>query len=300
MWDSGSAFSAAFLSQIERVEGIVSLVAFDLAIETRRVSMDKFRGSQDDLMAIIASLGYMGEWSGDGAKVVFRSDDKAVLNWWPSTGTLSVQGPSVARDALKAHLQGALSDSAQPNSSPTPTIGPDPTAAAAVPAGLNTTEQDSKRVFVVYGHDETAKDQLELILRRLELEPFVLGNTAGGGLTIIEALEEEIVHRPEAQRFGIVLLTPDDLGFRRNEHPENAEPRARQNVVMEMGMLIAAFGRTRVAILKKGDVAVPSDASGIIYLAFERHVKETATSLCERLQDAGFELSSTAIVKAAS
>ncbi len=71
-------------------------------------------------------------------------------------------------------------------------------------------------------------------------------------------------------------------------------------MVLDLGMLIAAFGRTSVAILKNGDVSVPSGASGIIYLALEKHVMETATALCERLQGAGFELSPTAIVKTAS
>ena len=47
----------------------------------------------------------------------------------------------------------------------------------------------------------------------------------------------------------------------------HAQPRARQNVVLEMGMLIARLGRTNVAILKKGHVEVPSDAQGIVYLS---------------------------------
>jgi predicted nucleotide-binding protein len=47
-------------------------------------------------------------------------------------------------------------------------------------------------VFVVHGHDAVAREQLELILLKLGLDPFVLANTGGGGLTIIEALEAEI------------------------------------------------------------------------------------------------------------
>ena len=97
-----------------------------------------------------------------------------------------------------------------------------------------------------------------------------------------------------------MLLTPDDVGYKQGDGPDNSEPRARQNVVMEMGMLIAAFGRSRVAILKKGHVEVPSDASGIIYLPFNSHVRETAAKLCQRLGEAGFGLSSDAIAKASA
>ena len=152
----------------------------------------------------------------------------------------------------------------------------------------------------MYGHDETAREQLELVLHKLGLNHFVLGNTGGSGLTIIEALEKEILTPSNGKRFGIVLLTPDDMGYKQGDNPENAEPRARQNVVMEMGMLIAAFGRSRVAILKKGHLEVPSDASGIIYLPFNNHVRETVARLCQRLSEAGFEISTEAITQASA
>ena len=77
-------------------------------------------------------------------------------------------------------------------------------------------------------------------------------------------------------------------------------PRARQNVVKEMGMLIAAFGRPNVAMLKKGHVEVPSDASGIIYIPFNRHIRETVPKLCDRLREAGFELDPDDIIRASA
>ena len=52
------------------------------------------------------------------------------------------------------------------------------------------TSSPPKRVFIVYGHDVRAREQLELILRRLKLDPVVLQNIPGGGDTIIEKLEK--------------------------------------------------------------------------------------------------------------
>ena len=78
-------------------------------------------------------------------------------------------------------------------------------------ASTQTADTDSSerpRVFVVHGHDTLAREQLELTLHKLKLDPFVLANTGGGGLTIIEALEKEIGLRPGRTRFGIVLLPP--------------------------------------------------------------------------------------------
>jgi predicted nucleotide-binding protein len=162
----------------------------------------------------------------------------------------------------------------------------------------NSRQHKSKRVFVVHGHDHTAREQLELVLHRLGLDPFVLANTGGGGLSLAEALEKEIGPRPGQCRFGIVLLTPDDMGFSKADGPDKAEPRARQNVVLEMGMMLAAIGRPNVAILKKGHLEVPSDIQGIIYIGFNDHVREAVPKLVDRLNSAGFELNAAAVSRA--
>ena len=264
--------------------------------------MEKFRGGFAQLETKKSKLEYVGEWSEDNGKMVFRSEDGAILNWWPSTGTLNVQGPKPARIKLEEALSNSLTDGvssggeSSPDAADVPSVGSSPDAEPALAAS----GEESKKVFVVYGHDVNACEQLELVLHRLNLDPFILGNSSGGGLTIIEALEREIVSPSKGKRFGIVLLTPDDMGFRQEDGQANSEPRARQNVVMEMGMLIAAFGRRRVAILKKGHVEVPSDASGIIYLPFNGHVKEAAPKLCQRLAEAGFQLDPDTIAKASA
>ena len=95
-------------------------------------------------------------------------------------------------------------------------------------------------------------------------------------------------------------MTPDDMGYTATEGPAAAQPRARQSVVLEVGMLLSAFGRTNVAMLKRGPVDVPSDAQGIIYLAFEKHVKEVVPRLVARLREAGFDLDPDKITDASS
>ena len=81
---------------------------------------------------------------------------------------------------------------------------------------------------------------------------------------------------------------------------DNVQARARQNVVLEMGMLISAVGRGNVAILKKGHIEVPSDAQGILYIPFNDHVKETVPKLADRLRAAGFVLNPQSITNASS
>jgi predicted nucleotide-binding protein len=240
-----------------------------------------FKGKFDDLKRIVASLAREGKWEEVANGKQFRSDDGAKLNWFESTGTLNVQGPKDAKERFAADLSTALEQgSAAPASS------------EISPAGPNT------RVFVVHGHDVNAREQLELVLHRLRLDPFVLANTGGGGMTIIEALEQEIRADRGGVHFGIVLLTPDDVGYAKADGAKNAEPRARQNVVLEMGMLIAALGRPNVAILKKGHVEIPSDTQGIIYIPFNDHVREAVPRLVDRLRKAGFTIDADAITRA--
>jgi predicted nucleotide-binding protein len=95
-------------------------------------------------------------------------------------------------------------------------------------------------------------------------------------------------------------MTPDDIGYSKQDGPDKAQARARQNVVREMGMLIPAVGRARVAILKKSALEIPSNAQGILYLAFSDHVKEVVPKLVDRLQSAGFALEASRIANAAS
>lgn len=262
--------------------------------------MEKYHGEFADLQGLVSKLNYSGQWADENGKKIFRSNNGAVLNWWPSTGTIQFQGPPDVSNKLEnaisslvklADIVSAVSTSSDANPSP-------PDSSSTAESILPSTSVASRRVFVVYGHDVDAREQLRLVLHILNLEPFVLGNTSGGGQTIIEALETEIFSQAAGNCLGIVLLTPDDMGYEQGSDPKNAEPRARQNVVLEMGMLIAAFGRQRVAILRKGDVVVPSDASGIIHIPFNSHVRDTVPKLCKRLREAGYELSADSVIAA--
>jgi predicted nucleotide-binding protein len=247
--------------------------------------MDRFTGTLDELKEKVRRCGVDGEWAEIANAHHFRCTDGSVLNWYSKTGTLQYQGDQAAAQRLKGLLGGKPTEEV---------IAP----MAATPAARLPVEKP--KVFVVHGHDNVAREQLELVLHRLSLEPFVLANTGGGGMTIIEALEQEIVNPHIRARFGIVLLTPDDMGWAQREGELSRQPRARQNVVLEMGMMLAALGRPNVAILKKGHIDTPSDAQGVIYLPFNDHVKETVPKLVDRLRNAGFALDLDAITKASS
>jgi predicted nucleotide-binding protein len=128
---------------------------------------------------------------------------------------------------------------------------------------------------------------LEAMLRRWHIEPLILDQLPSQGQTIIEKLEAV---SNEAD-FGIVLATPDDEGHRA-AHPDEKSFRARQNVVLELGMLLAKLGRARVAIMLKDqkNMEKPSDIQGLIYIPFKEDVTEGATLLAKEMVEHGFKI----------
>ena len=228
----------------------------------------EFHKGIEALRHLVNESGIKGEWSeGGNGKHTFKSQRKGILNYWPQTGTIQCQG----RDEPKAELEAIFASGGTESS----------------PAVATTPKDEKTKIFVVHGHDKPALDQLELVLRRLELNPYILQNNDGESRILIEALEQQIY---KEAAFGIVLLTPDDFGYPKNKTDKDRQPRARQNVILELGMVLASLGRERMVLLKKGALEIPTDVSGIIYLEFNEHVKEVALKLATRMKSAGIEI----------
>jgi predicted nucleotide-binding protein len=116
-----------------------------------------------------------------------------------------------------------------------------------------------KRVFIVHGHDDGARDAVARFLQKLDLQPVVLHEQPNMGRTIIEKFEEH-----SAVAFAVVLFTPDDVGHPAG-NPSAAKPRARQNVLLELGFFMHAVGRHKVCVLYRPGVEIPSDYAGVLY-----------------------------------
>lgn len=236
--------------------------------------MTKYHGKLEDLKDAVAATGRIGEWTQMPAgHWCFRAQTGEILNWWPSKGTLNCQGKG-------AEPFGSAID-----------------AALGSPVAVPAKAPQSSKIFLVHGHDREARDQLELVLRRLGLETFILQNADGGGNTIIEALEQHIYREAS---FGIILLTPDDYGYAKSGTEADKKPRARQNVVLEMGMVMASLGRPRMAIIQRGTLERPSDTDGILRIEYNDHVREIVPKLVQRLQAAGFAIDPNAISAASA
>lgn len=148
----------------------------------------------------------------------------------------------------------------------------------------------SNKVFIVHGHDEAAKQELEIFLTELGLEPVVLHRQADGGRTVIEKFE---AHSDVGYVF--VLLTPDEFAYLAPdaEVPEsdrNIELRSRPNVIFEFGYFVGKLGRNRVCCLHTGEVVLPSDLGGLVYKQFTTSIEESGYSIIKELKAAGYNV----------
>lgn len=148
----------------------------------------------------------------------------------------------------------------------------------------------SNRVFVVHGHDELLKTEVERFLHDVGLEPIVLHRQPDQGQTVIEKFEQ---HGDVG--YAIVLLTPDDVAYTVSQSalPEvqrTTELRARPNVIFEFGYFVGKLGRSRVCCLHKGAVVVPSDLHGLVYKSVNPSFESQAFALVRELKAAGYQL----------
>ncbi|MDO4029622.1 TIR domain-containing protein [Clavibacter michiganensis] len=124
----------------------------------------------------------------------------------------------------------------------------------------------ARSLFIVHGHDEAALNSIRIYVHKLTgIMPVSLAEEAGRGQTIIEKFEAV----GDDASYVIVLLTPDDVGQTLGSHQAGIkpDPRARQNVVLELGYFIGKLGRRNVVVVD-ADVERPSDLAGLSYVQY--------------------------------
>lgn len=177
----------------------------------------------------------------------------------------------------------------------------------------------SKDIFLVHGRDRNPVKELKHMLKEFGLNPIILHEQPSGSRTIVEKLEKY-----SDVGYVFVILTSDDVGCEEPIQeklmlrlkqmkrppivPESLEvtqdvlekyrefyysiykPRARQNVILEFGYFMGLLGRDRVCCLYKGNVELPSDMHGIVYIPFKESVNEVRDEIIKELRAAGYEI----------
>ena len=140
----------------------------------------------------------------------------------------------------------------------------------------------NREVFIVHGRDEAAKQAAARFIEKLDLKPVILHEKPNEGRTIIEKFEKHA-----NVGFAVVLMTPDDVGASADEK-DNLEPRARQNVILELGFFLGKLGRKQVCAVYK-DVKIPSDYDGVLYVPMDKQ-GGWRLQLAQEIKAAGIEI----------
>jgi hypothetical protein len=138
---------------------------------------------------------------------------------------------------------------------PKPQVTPPPGTSRAKPGAP---------IFIVHGSDTLRAERVaRTVSEATGRQTIILREQASLGQTLIEKFE----HHAASASYAIIVLTPDDEGGPKHQAAHN--PRARQNVIFEMGYFYGIRGRSRVSALLHPGVERPSDIDGIAYINFD-------------------------------
>lgn len=177
----------------------------------------------------------------------------------------ALQNPS-SKTAENSLLSAFLLRAALPEESPAQTS--DSTTSATTTEGpasdngerLGVADARSpNRVFVVHGRDDTKRTAVVRFLSEIGLEAIVLHEQPNMGRHLLTKFIEEA----ELVTFAIILMTADDVG---GLSGSSLQPRARQNVILELGYFLSHLGQRRVCALVTPGLESPSDFDGIVYI----------------------------------
>ena len=152
---------------------------------------------------------------------------------------------------------------------------------------------DKKKVFVVHGRNEPAREAVFAFLRALHLQP-IEWEHAHSGTGSASPLNWEVVENgfKTAQAF-VILFTGDDWAQLSSDlGPDAGGYQPRPNVLIEAGMALQ-MGRQRTVIVQIGVTRVASDLDGINELRYTGDDAAFRKKFVNRLRTAGCDVDDT-------
>ncbi|MBK3573003.1 nucleotide-binding protein [Streptomyces sp. MBT65] len=165
------------------------------------------------------------------------------------------------------------------------------------PSGQAPAGHDRGRsVFVVHGRDEEVRQAMFGLLRRLDLRPLEWEELVRATGKPSPFLGEVVMNAPAQAQAALVLLTPDDvaklhphlLGNRERDDETQLTGQPRQNVLIELGMVLMAYPE-RTVIVEVGRLRHVADTAGINVIRFDG-TEASLAKIAARLKLAGCQL----------
>lgn len=128
-----------------------------------------------------------------------------------------------------------------------------------------------RRVFITHGNTDEWRKVQPFIEKDVKLETIELAQEYNAGQTIIEKLTSNADRCDSA----VIVWTGDDTDGA-------GKPRARENVMHEIGFFQGRYGRGRVILLHEEGVNVPTNLAGLVYSPFPKGTVDASFHLLRR------------------
>lgn len=155
----------------------------------------------------------------------------------------------------------------------------------------HTPNTENTKVALIYGHDKVARNGIELICRRLKFETFILSNVGVNSETIYR----QIVQAIKTANFVIAILTHDDFAYAGKDENKTLRPRARQNVILELGVALGSMDLQRIMIITRNGIEIPSDLDGVIRFSYQQDVSDCYLDIAKVFQRNGYDVDLNAV-----
>ncbi|HYX31338.1 MAG TPA: nucleotide-binding protein [Pyrinomonadaceae bacterium] len=115
------------------------------------------------------------------------------------------------------------------------------------------------RAFISHGRSPDWREVQDYVEKDLKIDTLELAQEPNKGRTVLQKLNEE----SDACSFAVVVMTgDDDIGI--------GAPRARENVMHEIGFFQGKYGLANVCLLHEEGTNIPSNIHGLVYIPFPK------------------------------
>jgi predicted nucleotide-binding protein len=161
-------------------------------------------------------------------------------------------------------------------------------------SATSASENLSRRIIVVSGADSEMKQALRGALTKLSLIPLVMCEEPNQGKKIVENFSRDYAD----VAFAVVLLSPDDFAYAKNEAATKRKLRPQQDVVFELGFLVGKLGKDNVLafFIESPNFETPTDFEGIKFTAFDDR-DSWKLALIRELTSCGYTVNADRILK---
>lgn len=135
-----------------------------------------------------------------------------------------------------------------------------------------------RRVFITHGRANDWMHVQSFIERDLKIPTLELAQEPNQGRTLLQKLEQE----SSKCSYAVIVMTGDDTD-------SSGNPRARENVMHEIGYFQGKFGLSAVCLLHEEGTSIPSNIHGLAYVPFPKGYVNASFSLLMREFNAYFK-----------